>query len=455
MGEEDKLTTKAKAVYGAGYLGVSLSTFAITTWLATYYLPPEGGKTIIPDMVFFGKAVAAAYLFGLAQSVGRFLNAIADPLIGYLSDNTRSRLGRRRPYILIGTPVLVILFLLVFRPTFPAGNPGNFYHLLITINLFYLFYAIVITPYLSLLPEIARSTAERIRLSGWQTIFNVAGVACAVILGDIVRHYFGYWVMSLFFAALIFAAFFLPGIRIKERTVVKEGQRIGFWRALAITLENKPFIIFLLGQTLVWFGFSLIQGALRHVVVALMGLQTVGMAKCLFLSLTVAVICMPLVFKLTHKYGKKRAYIIMVSTFVPLLAAIYLLRSPWVGNFTTPLGYIIFALMGIPISAFFIIPNSILGEIIDYDEKHTGLRREAIYFSTQSLINKTGLAISSILMGILLSIGYTVDNPMGIRLLGPTAAAFVLCGMIVFSFYPLEDAAFRRTHGRNRTKGEV
>jgi len=449
MGEEDKLTTKERVVYGSGYLGVSLSTFAITTWLATYYLPPEGGKTIIPDMVFFGKVVVAAYLFGLAQSVGRFLNAIADPLIGYLSDNTRSPLGRRRPYILFGTPILVILFLLVFRPTFPAGSPGNFYHLLITINFFYIFYALVITPYLAMLPDIARTTAERLKLSGWQTIFNVAGVACAVILGDIVRHYGGYWAMALFFAALIFASFFLPGVKVKERTVVHSGPSIGFWNALGITLKNRPFIIFLVGQTFVWFGFSLIQGALRHVVVALMGLQTVGMAKCLFLSLLVAVFCMPLVFKLAHKLGKKRAYIIMVSAFVPLLAVIYLLRSPLVGNFTIPLGYIIFALMGIPISAFFIIPNSILGEIIDYDEKHTRLRREAIYFSTQSLINKTGLAISSMLMGILLSFGYTIDNPFGVRLLGPVAAAFVLVGLVVFSFYPLEDAAYMRTHSRN------
>jgi len=446
MGGEDKLTTKERVIYGAGYLSVSLSTFAITTWLATFYLPPEGGKTIIPDMVFFGKAITAAYLFGLAQSSGRFLNAVADPLIGYLSDNTRSRFGRRRPYILFGTPVLVILFLLVFRPAFPAGNPGNFYHLLITIDLFFIFYALVITPYLALLPDIARTTMERLKLSGWQTIFNVAGVACAVILGDIVRHYGGYQAMALFFAALIFTAFILPGIKIKERTVVHPGPRIGFWKALGITLKNRPFIIYLIGQTFVWFGFSLIQGALRHVVVALMGLQTIGMAKCLFLSLLVAVLCMPLVFKLAHKFGKKRAYIIMVSAFVPLLAAIYLLRSPWIGNFTIPLGYVIFALMGIPISAFFIIPNSILGEIIDYDEKHTRLRREAIYFSTQSLINKTGLAISSILMGFLLSLGFTVDNPFGIRLLGPTAAVFVLVGLIVFSFYPLEDAAYVRGH---------
>jgi GPH family glycoside/pentoside/hexuronide:cation symporter len=338
------------------------------------------------------------------------------------------------------------LFLLVFRPAFPAGNPGNFYHLLITIDLFFIFYALVITPYLALLPDIARTTMERLKLSGWQTIFNVAGVACAVILGDIVRHYGGYQAMALFFAALIFTAFILPGIKIKERTVVHPGPRIGFWKALGITLKNRPFIIYLIGQTFVWFGFSLIQGALRHVVVALMGLQTIGMAKCLFLSLLVAVLCMPLVFKLAHKFGKKRAYIIMVSAFVPLLAAIYLLRSPWIGNFTIPLGYVIFALMGIPISAFFIIPNSILGEIIDYDEKHTRLRREAIYFSTQSLINKTGLAISSILMGFLLSLGFTVDNPFGIRLLGPTAAVFVLVGLIVFSFYPLEDAAYVRGH---------
>lgn len=151
---------------------------------------------------------------------------------------------------------------------------------------------------------------------------------------------------------------------------------------------------------------------------------------------------MPIVFRMTKTIGKKKAYLLMVSVFVPCLAAIYLLGSPWVGDNTVILGYILFALMGIPCSAFFLIPNTIIGEIVDYDEKKTGRRREAIYYSTQALLNKTGLAFSSLLLGYLYAFGHTVDNPYGIRLLGPVAGIFVLLGLIVFAFYPLEDAAF-------------
>jgi GPH family glycoside/pentoside/hexuronide:cation symporter len=115
------------------------------------------------------------------------------------------------------------------------------------------------------------------------------------------------------------------------------------------------------------------------------------------------------------------------------------------------LGLVIFLLLGIPASAFFIIPNTIMGEIIDHDEKLTGRRREAIYFSAQALINKFGLAFSSLFLGFIFQYGYKFEQPLGVRLLGPSAALFVLIGLIIFSFYPLEDAKFLRKRGGNTT----
>ncbi len=438
------LTNRDRAIYGAGYLGVSLATFAITTWLTGYILPPEeGAATIFPAMAFFGKTFAAAALFGFVMSAGRVVDALSDPLIGYLSDNTHSRFGRRRPFILLGTPLLAILFVLAFNAPLPAGSTGNFFFLLAVISIFFLFYTIVITPYLALLPEIARSTSERLRLGSWQTIFNMVGILVAMIAGGFIVAKLGYSPMALIFAGILFISFMGSALGTRERPDAVMTERMGFFHAFGQTFRNRPFLIYLFSQVFIWFGFNLVIASLKHIVVALMGLSTTGVALVMILTLGTVISTIPLVLWLAKRWGKKKTYVVMVSAFIIGFAAIYVLKSPILSDKGSMVaGLIIFFALGIPSSAFFVIPNTFMGEIIDYDETLTGRRREAIYFSAQALINKFGLAFSSIFMGFIFTYGYTVSNPLGIRLLGPSAAFFVLIGIIIFIFYPLEDAAF-------------
>lgn len=451
MNDANGLTTRDRAIYGTGYLGVSLTTFAITTWLAGYYLPPEeGAATIFPGMTIFGKAFAATALFGIAMSAGRIVDALSDPLIGYLSDNTRSRWGRRRPYILFGTPFLAIFFILAFNPPMPTGSPGNFYFLISVISVFYLFYTIVITPYLSLLPEIARGTSERLKLASWQTIFNMAGLIVAMIIGGIMVHALGYRWMSIIFATLILISFIFSALKTKERPTVATQPRMGFGAALAQTFRNGPFLIYVFSQLFIWFGFNLVIASLKHIVVALMGFSTTGVALVMFLTLGMVIITIPLVLRLAKQWGKKKTYLVMVSMFIIGFAAIFLMKSPMLSDTGSRiLGLCIFFMVGIPSSAFFVIPNTIMGEIIDFDHKTTGRRREAIYFSAQALINKFGLAFSSLYQGFIFTYGYQAGNPLGIRLLGPSAAIFVMIGLAIFYFYPLEDPKFLRKRGED------
>jgi GPH family glycoside/pentoside/hexuronide:cation symporter len=311
-------------------------------------------------------------------------------------------------------------------------------------GIFYLFYTIVITPYLALLPEIARTTPERLRLSGWQTVFNMAGVSIAMIVGALLISFVGYHGMAWIFAAVIFISFMMSGLKSKEIPGVDTLPKMGFWAALFLTFKNRPFLIYLFSQVFIWFGFNLIIASIKHICVALLGMHSSGVALCMLLTFAVIIVGIPFVFKLTRNIGKRMTYIYMVAIFIPGFALIYLLHSPWIGVMNLPLGLIIFATLGIPASAFFVIPNTLMGEIIDYDEKLTGRRREAIYFSAQALINKFGLAFSSIFQGFIFTYGYQADNPLGVRLLGPSAAVFVLIGLIFFYFYPLEDEEFRR-----------
>ena len=391
--DDSELTTREQITYGTGYFGVTLITLTVTMWLSNLYLPPEEGSVpLLPGMFFFGHFFNASILFGFAKSVGRFVDAVTDPFLGYLSDNTKSKWGRRRPYIIFGAPLLVIVFVSLFLPNYPAGHPGNLYHLLATISLFFLFYTIVVTPYLSLLPEIGKSAADRFLLAGWQVRFNLAGAAVAMILGDVIRHYAGHKWMVIFFAILALGAFWIAGFKTKERPKPISGERFGFGKALIETFRNRPFLIYLIALTFVWFGFNLMLNSLRHIVVALMGFKTMGVAISMFSTLIVAVLCIPLVFRYAKKHGPKKTFLSLVSLFAPLMFMLFLLRSPMVGEYSHYLGFMIFGLMGIPTSAFFIIPHVLMGEVIDYDETRTGKRLEAIYYSAQAFIMKGGLA---------------------------------------------------------------
>ncbi len=101
-------------------------------------------------------------------------------------------------------------------------------------------------------------------------------------------------------------------------------------------------------------------------------------------------------------------------------------------------GYILMALMGIPVSAIFVVPpDAIVAAVSDLEERLSGQRREAMYFGAQGFILKLALGLSTIITGVLLDyFGKTADQPLGIRLTGPVAAIFIVIGAIIFFYYP-------------------
>ena len=97
------------------------------------------------------------------------------------------------------------------------------------------------------------------------------------------------------------------------------------------------------------------------------------------------------------------------------------------------------AFAGLPMAAVFTFPNAITADIIDYDELRTGMRREATYYATQATLEKTAGALAPGILTVLLVLGSTADNPIGIRLVGPVAGAATLIGYFVFRAYWLPD----------------
>jgi len=100
-------------------------------------------------------------------------------------------------------------------------------------------------------------------------------------------------------------------------------------------------------------------------------------------------------------------------------------------------GYIIIALLGLPLATLFVVPNALVADLTDYDAKFTGVRREAIYFGAQGMFQKVTLGISTFLMtAIFNKYGYSAAHPLGIKLTGIIGGLFALMGVIAFLFFP-------------------
>ena len=129
--------------------------------------------------------------------------------------------------------------------------------------------------------------------------------------------------------------------------------------------------------------------------------------------------------------------ILSLVMFLILLPLIYLFGDSRIPLKPEFFAYIVIALIGIPLASLFIVPNALVADLTDYDEKMTGLRREAIYFGSQGLFQKITLGLSQLLMTLLFShFGYSIAHPLGIKLTGFVGGFFALTGIIAFLFFP-------------------
>lgn len=412
--------------YGIGNLGVALLTQVVVQWVTYFYAPPveRGLVTLLPMA-----------LIGAAMVIGRIVDAVSDPLVGVWSDNSRHKGGRRLPFIKYGMLPLAISFMLIWIPL-GESQIFRFIYLSAVLSSFFFFYTVVVAPYLALLPELAESSQERTKLSAWQAGFNIVGLAIAMVGSAWLIERFGFKAMGLVLGVVALLAFAVPAFTVQERRQ-EMTEPEGLWVSMKLTLQNKPFLYYLISQLLLWFGFNMTMIAIPYVVTVLMDLDEGAVGLILGVALIISVLSFPLVVSLSTRQGYKKTLIITMTMQGLVLGGLGFVGL-WPGE--VPVfwqGLITVALAGFPLAGFFIIPNAMLAELTDYDYALTGKRREAIYFGVQGLILKSAIGLSSLILTFVLQrYGFSVANPLGVRISGPLAGLFVLMGVAVLCFYP-------------------
>ena len=451
---DGEIPRRNRIIYASASFGGNLVSRTSQLWLLFYYAPPSdaGLPTIVPRVVL-----------AIILLVVGIEDAIDDPLIGYWSDRTRTRWGRRIPFVVLATPFYLLFFVLLFTP--PGASHG------IWMNAIY-FTAVVFGlrfmgtlsggPLEALLPEIARSPASRVSIVAWQVFLGSLGAAVALMATGLLKDALGFQIMAGIVAlmGLVSRYIGLWGAWPYAKGASPTSQ-VGIVQSFRQTFSNDQFLAFLptfvffnmavtmLLASLPFFAKSVILGDDQIRRLGLLGvsldLKEGGISSILAGTAILAVIVsLPFVYWLARRLGKARIYslaMLLGAITFPLL--FFMGMIPGVDPLLQSLFFV--ALVGLAITGVFAFPNAIMADIIDYDALRTGVRREAFFYGTQNTVEKWAGSLEVAILAGLFLLGDTADNPLGIRLAGLVAGAAALAGFLLFRGYWLPDTVTPET----------
>ncbi|HEU0304305.1 MAG TPA: MFS transporter [Gaiellaceae bacterium] len=427
------LPLRSRLLYASSSLGSEAVGQARGLWLLYFYAPPADAdiEQQLPRALVVGLLVAA-----------RLIDSADDALVGFWSDRTRSRWGRRIPFIVGATPLWAIFFVLLFMP--PEGSTATTaLYFFVVLEVGSIFATLSGGPYEALLPEIAPENEDRVKIVGMRVYFGAAGAAIGLVLASVLKDVIGFRGMAIALASLALVMRYAGLAGVWQRAKAsQESADVGFREAMRQTFENRYFLLFLPTFVLFQIGYQMLVGVLPYFVNAELGVdednEGTWVAALAAVAIVAVLVSLPLFARYALRTSKRQAYrraMVGAAVVFPLAALPGLVPG-------IPAEVALFGLMvlvGLPVAGNYLFPAPLTADIIDYDSTRTGMRREATYYGAQNFVEKTATAIVPLLLLCLLVFGDTADDPLGIHLVGPVAGAIVFGGYLVFRRYDLPD----------------
>ncbi len=515
---QEKLQFSTKLAFGAGDIGPAITANVLVFFLLYFFTQVAG----LPP--------------GLAGSilmVGKISDAINDPIVGMLSDRTKTPWGRRLPWMLWGTlPFGLVFFCQWLIPQFSRVDGVNdwflfVYYVVIGI-LFNVAYTAVNLPYAALTPELTQDYNERTSLNSLRFGFSLGASIFSLIIARIVFAAYPdnpaqqYWVLGLVCSVFSVLALLWCTLRLQEKGrmplldlrqrhwlgivlgviaslclaygvfLIATGSNflwmfmtwtlgifmgissftylrstpephllkahpsnedseapLPFKAQLAIAFSNKPFL-FVIGIYLAsWLAIQLTASILPYFVISWMGLPDAMFPNVALSVQGTALILLFVASRLSRRWGKKTVYFAGVSLWIIAQAGLFFLQPGQVG-----LMFACAVIAGFGVSVSYLIPWSMVPDVIELDELNTGQRREGVFYGFMVLLQKVGLAVSLFLVGHALAWAGFVESVPGqpppvqpqsallaIRIaIGPLPTVALIIGLILAYFYPITQA---------------
>jgi GPH family glycoside/pentoside/hexuronide:cation symporter len=400
-----KSTTLA---FGFGAMTDQMSHQAFQFLVFTFYYAVVGVNI---------KVIAAAFI------IFAIWDSINDPIIGALSDKTRSKFGRRRFWVLVSLlPFAAINFLLFTPPQY--SETGKAVYMVIIIMLYDLFYSMFSTNQTSLFPEMFPTERQRGRANLLKNLMMIVGLLIGFVLptlfisplaptentpSDVVAKIPSmYRTTGLILAILVLVCgilFFQFGMKEPEQPPQDKKTALSMLESLKITLKNKTFIIFVVANLFVWFTFKMLT-----TIITLYGIHVLGIGEgdffltiLLLAAFLSATAFFPVMEKMGEKFGMRNAFMISSSVwFLAFIPFAFLDNQPIIA-------VICMIFMGFGLSGAMYYVDIIIGGVIDEDELKMGHRRAGSYYGINALINRYSTILVFVAIAVVLS-GYGWEN---------------------------------------------
>lgn len=412
--EPIKFSFSYKFVWGLAALGTSLISGIYGGLLTIFYQDYLG--------------LNATYI-GLAATIYAIWNAFNDPLFGYITDRTRSKHGRRIPYMRFTAPFLALTFILVWFAPPQAGQQTLFWWMLITMLLYDTFYTIIGLVYSALLPEVTESDAQRNDLQISSSLFGMLGTLLGFLIPDLVRpktagdSFVPMYIAMIVVGLVSMVLIMITTYRVKERpefTVVDDP--LPFWDAIKFTFTSKSFIILVLANFMSILMSSLLLGSIFYLADYVLGWPAILLLACLFVPLIIGI---PLTTVFRKAFG-----VVVAQQVLLAIAGVALIAIAVVPSGIIPVCIVI---AGLGLSGPQTLTNVLFAQVADEDEVRTGVRREGAFFGVNALITKPAQSIAIWIIPFILERTnfITRASQMGETILNQPAEAIL--GIKVFS----------------------
>jgi len=456
--------------YAFGNFGVAFSPTVVAAWLGYFYYgrETEAGEPIL----LVGKAA-----FGIIWFLCNALNGPTDPIVGYLSDNMRSRWGRRKPWVVLGAPFLALSFFFLWTPATDVPSVANNVILFLSLFGFWLFFTVVVAPYLSLLPEITPYDNERVRISAFMGGFEVLGTIAGNLLPPLFAAFFaggllfltsGFQAMAFCAGMTLMLAFTLSVAFVKETytppsQAVSGGAQpvIRAMKEFGSTFRNMAFRPYVVGVGFYRMAVATVVFIAPFIATKIIGSYQAGEADVavlgalgamheagpnwelaagylMMLVMVGAALFFPLISWLAGKLGKRSLFITAL-----LWLGVIMVMMGTIGTwpFFTPLfqAVALFLFAAFPVAIALVVIRPMLADVIDADEKLTGLRREGVYNGMEGLIMKVAAGLGPLIAGLVFSaFGSSTGENLGVRICGPIAGLCLIASAAAFMRYPIK-----------------
>jgi len=394
--EKNRVGWPEKLAYAAPAFALAVVGIPVYVYIPKFYT----------DVVGINITVLGYLMFSV-----RIFDAVTDPAIGYLSDRSSTRFGRRRPYIALGSILVAVAMFLLFNPPAVSETIETIWFGM-TIYILFLFWTAVVVPFESLGPEITFDYHERTSLFGVRDGFLIAGTLAAASSPALVGWLFNlpadadgerakfFWI-AIIYAPLLIGTCWWCVLAIRERQPMAAHHSISLWRGLRQVAHNRPFIILLVAYTVSAIGNNLPATLILFYVEYV--LESPWADFFLMLYFLTGIIFLPAWIMISRRTGKKAAWLASMAINTGAFVGVFFLGP---GD-AVIYGILVFV-SGIGFGATLAIPSAIQADVIDYDELLTGERREGQYIGLWSISKKFAAAVGiGAGLAILGLVGYT------------------------------------------------